>query len=232
MQSKPTFGEIRHDLPVNVADVRHAVPARSIGEGSAPEVDLVIVGDAAPRPAGEQREPLAPLRGLDRDEPVIVALDQPHNPVRRGEVDVREGRAHHARKALIPYPGHIRVGAVERLRPRRGKVPAHGEEIRLRVADQTDPVVHREGREVKQRIRRLQQAVDRLRAPVRRPDRRDARDLTAHSQRGRGHARLQPALGVRDDVHLLRAGLVENLPDARFDGFGIFLHARPVSCCP
>ena len=64
-------------------------------------------------------------------------------------------------------------------------------------------------------------------APVRSADGGDAGDGGAHSQGGGGHAGLQAALGVGDDVDFFRAGLVQDLADPGLDGLGVFLHPGP-----
>ena len=114
------------------------------------------------RAPGEQREALAPARGFDADEPVVVPLHQLDDRLRRGEVDVGERILHDAREALVIDPGHVGVFPVEARGVLGGKVAADRVEIRPCVPDEPDPVVHREGRGVEEAVRRLQEPVDSL----------------------------------------------------------------------
>ena len=201
--------------------------ARPDRERSAAEVDLIVMGDAPVPAAGEQGEALAPAGGFQGDKAVVVPFDQPDHKVCGGEVDIGKGRFHHAGIALVENAGHIRVFLVEAPGVVGGKVPADGKEIGLCVPDEADPVVHGEGRHVEEGIRRFQEPVNGLGAPVRGADGGDAGDGGTHPQGGGGHAGLQPALGVGDDVDLFRPRLVQDLADPGLDGFGVFLHPGP-----
>ena len=104
--------------------------------------------NAAKRAGAENLKVFSPLRGGGRNEPVILAFQTVQHEVCRGEVDIGKGMAHHAGKALIVYARNVGVLLVEDPHVLRGKTLAKSQKIRVLVADDSYPVVYREGREV------------------------------------------------------------------------------------
>ena len=90
---------------------------------------------------------------------------------------------------------------------------AGGQAVRRAVAQQAVERIDEKGGDAQQKAREAQHERRDGRAPVRRAQRGEGGDAAGHAQAPDHVFRVQPALGMGDDVHLLRVRAAQNLID-------------------
>ena len=223
---QPAPLQILRDFDVDPANVRNAL-ALFTGEGSAPQVNGIQVGDPAKAIGPQHAAIRAPGGGFHRHQTVVGTLQAIHHEICRGELEIGEGMPHHAGIALVKDSRYVRVFPVETFRRLGGEALADRQEVRLFVPHHPDPVVHGEGGQVEQATGHFEQQIHRFGAPVGRGDGGDAGDSVPCAQGGGSHPGFQPALGMGDEIHLLRPGLRQDLVDPPHDLGGVGLCAGP-----